>query len=258
MPSRANERLFLFIYRFTENHTSFELEQWLLGQSPLLNPIDFGKSDVFAVSESGDGLLVNDQRSSTLTIQLARQLSGKLSQGYVRGPQVWADRLDTQGKVNQQLDDDENFTNSSPDGDYDLAPGYLDCVLMTEGGFSLGASGTYIPAAPMMATLPEDRQVAVHITPLTTLVTANPELRSILAQSGDWRTDIASPLEIPGNLLRVAKVAEAAWMLLSGGSNPIMQSTQQQLGGLSILANKLAQGEENAILEDLPSLVGKL
>ena len=71
MLSRANERLFLFIYRFTENHASFELEQWLLGQSPLLNPIDFGKSDVFAVSESGDGLLVNDQRSLTLTIQLA-------------------------------------------------------------------------------------------------------------------------------------------------------------------------------------------
>ena len=46
-------------------------------------------------------------------------------------------------------------------------------------------------------------------------------------------------------------------MLLSGGSNPIMQSTQQQLSGLSILANRLAQGEENAILEDLPSLVGQ-
>jgi len=46
-------------------------------------------------------------------------------------------------------------------------------------------------------------------------------------------------------------------MLLAGGTNPIIQSTQQQFSALSILANKLAQGGETAILEDLPSLVGQ-
>ncbi len=69
----TNEKLYLFIYRFQENHTSYELEQWLLGQLPLLNPIDFGKSEVFSVSNTESTLIINGERSSTLTIQFARQ-----------------------------------------------------------------------------------------------------------------------------------------------------------------------------------------
>ncbi|MDG2196625.1 MAG: hypothetical protein P8O70_07005 [SAR324 cluster bacterium] len=253
----TNEKLYLFIYRFQENHTSFELEQWLLGQSPLLNPIDFGKSEVFSVSNTESTLIINGERSSILSIQLARQLSGRLAQNYVMGANVWADRIEPDGSINQKLDEDENFTISGPVGEYDLAPDYLDYVLTTVGGVRLGASGVYIPAAPMLATLPEDRQIEVHITPLTTLVTADPALESIFAQSGDWRADIASPQGIPGALLKLAKVTEAYWMLLVGGSNPIIQSTQQQFSALSILANKLAQGGERSISEDLPSLVGQ-
>jgi len=253
----TNEKLYLFIYRFQENHTSYELEQWLLGQLPLLNPIDFGKSEVFSVSNTESTLIINGERSSTLTIQLARQLSGRLAQNYVMGANVWADRIEPDGSVNQQLDEDENFTISGPVGEYDLAPDYLDYVLTTEGGFRLGASGVYIPAAPMLATLPEDRRIEVHITPLTTLVTAETALENIFAQSGDWRADIASPEGIPGALLKLAKVTEAYWMLLAGGSKPIIQSTKQQFSALSILANKLAQGGETAISEDLPSLVGQ-
>jgi len=253
----TNEKLYLFIYRFQENHTSFELEQWLLGQLPLLNPIDFGKSEVFSVSNTESTLLVNGQRSSMLTIQLAQQLSGKLAQSYVMGANVWADRIEPDGSINQQLDEDENATTSDSNGGYLLAPNYLDYVLVTEGGFKMSATGAYIPAAPMLATVPEDSRAEVHITPLTTLVTADPDLESIFAQSGDWRADIASPQGIPGEFLKLAKVTEAYWMLLAGGTNPIIQSTQQQFSALSILANKLAQGGETAILEDLPSLVGQ-
>ena len=253
----TNEKLYLFIYRFQENHTSYELEQWLLGQLPLLNPIDFGKSEVFSVSNTESTLLVNGQRSSMLTIQLAQQLSGKLAQSYVMGANVWADRIEPDGSINQQLDEDENATTSDSNGGYLLAPNYLDYVLVTEGGFKMSATGAYIPAAPMLATVPEDSRAEVHITPLTTLVTADPDLESIFAQSGDWRADIASPQGIPGEFLKLAKVTEAYWMLLAGGTNPIIQSTQQQFSALSILANKLAQGGETAILEDLPSLVGQ-
>jgi len=253
----TNEKLYLFIYRFQENHTSFELEQWLLGQLPLLNPIDFGKSEVFSVSNTESTLLVNGQRSSMLTIQLAQQLSGKLAQSYVMGANVWADRIEPDGSINQQLDEDENATTSDSNGGYLLAPNYLDYVLVTEGGFKMSATGAYIPAAPMLATVSEDSRAEMHITPLTTLVTADPDLESIFAQSGDWRADIASPQGIPGEFLKLAKVTEAYWMLLAGGTNPIIQSTQQQFSALSILANKLAQGGETAILEDLPSLVGQ-
>ncbi len=192
-----------------------------------------------------------------LTIQLAQQLSGKLAQSYVMGANVWADRIEPDGSINQQLDEDENATTSDSNGGYLLAPNYLDYVLVTEGGFKMSATGAYIPAAPMLATVPEDSRAEVHITPLTTLVTADPDLESIFAQSGDWRADIASPQGIPGEFLKLAKVTEAYWMLLAGGTNPIIQSTQQQFSALSILANKLAQGGETAILEDLPSLVGQ-
>ena len=253
----TDEDLRLFVYRYTEDHSLFELEQWLLSQTLHLNSIDFGKSEVFSVSSTESTLLVNGQRSSMLTIQLAQQLSGKLAQSYVMGANVWADRIEPDGSINQQLDEDENATTSDSNGGYLLAPNYLDYVLVTEGGFKMSATGAYIPAAPMLATVPEDSRAEVHITPLTTLVTADPDLESIFAQSGDWRADIASPQGIPGEFLKLAKVTEAYWMLLAGGTNPIIQSTQQQFSALSILANKLAQGGETAILEDLPSLVGQ-
>jgi len=253
----TNEKLYLFIYRFKENHTSFELEQWLLGQSLLLNLIDFGKSEVFSVSSTQSSLLVNGQRSSTLTIQLARQLSGRLAQSYVMGANVWADRIEPNGSTNQKLDEDENATTSDSQGSYSLTPEYLDYVLVTEGGFKLNAVGAYIPAAPMLATVPNDGRTEVHITPLTTLVAAAPQLETVIAPSGDWRADIASPSGIPGELLKLAKVTEAYWMLLAGGTNPIVVTTQQQLSALSIFARNLAQEGRAKILEDLPSLVGR-
>ena len=255
LPTR--EPFQLFVYRYRENYSLFELEQKFYSRSLHQNVIDFGKSEVFSIDSSGRSISVNGRTSSILTIQLARQISGKLSQGYVRGARVWADRLDSQGKANQKLDDDENFTNSGTDGDYYLAPDYLDYILTSEGGFRIGASGEYIPAAPMLATLPEDGQTEVNITPLTTLVAVAPDLEPIFLQSGDWRADIASPDGIPGNLLRIAKVTEAFWTLMSGGSNPIMQNTQQQLSGLSILAQKFAEGGRTALLEELPLLVGQ-
>lgn len=253
----TGEDLRLFVFRYTEDHSLFELENWLFSQTLHLNSIDFGKSQTFSVSGTESTLLVDGQRSSMLTIQLARQLSGRVAQSYVMGAKVWADRIGLDGSVNHQLDEDENATISDSNGGYLLAPNYLDYVLVTEGGFKMNATGEYIPAAPMLATVPEYVSTQVHITPLTTLVTADPDLESIFAQSGDWRADIASPQGIPGELLKFAKVTEAYWMLLAGGSNPIIQSTQQQFSALSILANKLAQGGERAIPEDLPSLVGQ-
>ena len=205
----TDEDLQLFVYRYTEDHSLFELEQWFFGQALHLNSIDFGKSEVFSVSNAESTLLVNGQRSSTLTIQLSRQLSGRLAQSYVMGATVWADRIAADGSFNKQLDENENYTNSGSDGSYSLTPDYLDYILVTEGGFKLNASGVYVSAAPMLATIPDVSQMAVNITPLTTLVAAAPELAEIFEQSGNWRANIASPLGVPSDLLRVAKVTEA-------------------------------------------------
>ena len=253
----VGESLRLFVYRYTEDYSLIELEQGLFSQSLHLNSIDFGQSDVFSVADPGTTLLVNGQSSSMLTIQLAQQFSGKLAQNYVRGAQVWADRVDSTGEGNRQLDNDENVTSSEPNGDYYLAPNYVEFVLATEGGFKLDSSGAYVPAAPMLATIPEDGQTEVNITPLTTLVASAPELAATLAQSGDWRADLASPVGIPGDLMRIAKAAEAYWMLLAGGSNPIIQNTQQQFVALEILSQSLVLGGSSSVLEDLPELMGQ-
>ncbi len=253
----TNEDLRLFVYRYAEDYSLFELEEWLFGQSLNLNSIDFGKSEVFSVSSSESTLIVNGQRSSTLTIQLARQLSGRLAQSYVRGARIWADRIEPDGSFNRQFDEDENATTSDANGGYLLAPDYFDYVLVTEGGFKLNASSSYVPAAPMLATIPDKNRTEIHITPLTTLVASAPQLETLLTLSGDWRADIASQDGIPGELLRFSKVTEAYWMLLAGGTNPIVRTTQQQFNAISILAQNLVQGSESNISEDLPSLVGQ-
>ena len=105
----TGEDLRLFVFRYTEDHSLFELENWLFSQTLHLNSIDFGKSEVFSVSNAESTLLVNGQRSSTLTIQLARQLSGRLAQSYVMGATVWADRIAADGSFNKQLDENENY-----------------------------------------------------------------------------------------------------------------------------------------------------
>ena len=139
-----------------------------------LNSIEFGKSELFSISNTEGTLLVNGKRTSILSIQLAHQLSGRVAQSYVMGANVWADRIEPDGNINQQFDEDENATTSDSKGGYLLAPNYLDYVLVTEGGFKMNTAGAFIPAAPMLATVPDDGRTEVHITPLTTLVAAAP------------------------------------------------------------------------------------
>ena len=253
----VEDRLRLFIYRYTENYSPFQFEELIQSRSLHLNAIDFGQSDIFAVPSDRDYIIVDGQRTLMLTIQLARQLLGKLAQSYVKGAQVWADRIQFDGSFNQQLDEDEDSTTSGANGDYQLSPDYHDYVLATKGGLKLNASGSYVPAAPMLATIPETMEDQVNITPLTTLVTYAPELENIFAQSGDWRADIASSNGVSGELLRIAKTAEAFWTLLASGSNPVSQTTQQQLSALNVLAQSLAQGGSKSVLEDLPELVSQ-
>ena len=62
---------------------------------------------------------------------------------------------------------------------------------------------------------------------------------------------------VSGELLRIAKTAEAFWALLASGSNPVSQTTQQQLSALNVLAQSLAQGGSKSVLEDLPKLVSQ-
>ena len=253
----TNELLQLFVYRYTEDYSLFELEQLLFNKSLHLNSIDFGKSEVFSISSSETKLLVNGEASPSLTIQLARQLRGKLAQTYVMGAQVWADKIELNGNFNHQLDQGEINTVSGADGEYYIAPNYLDYILVTKGGFKLDSSGAYVAAAPMIATIPNDGKTEVHITPLTTLVAKEPKLADIFAESGDWRNDIASKAGVPGDLLRISKVTEAFWMLLSGGSNPVIETTQQQISAFSILARNFVQGGREMILANLPSIIEK-
>ena len=48
----TNEDLQLLVYRYTEDHSLFDLEQRLFGRALHLNSIEFGKSELFSISNT--------------------------------------------------------------------------------------------------------------------------------------------------------------------------------------------------------------
>ena len=183
--------------------------------------------------------------------------SGKLAQDYVKGATVVADIIRTDSEIgNLQQDPGEVTAVSDTGGGYTLSSGYSGFVFFSQGGTITNANGEEVPALPMLAPMPEAGQQAANITPLTTLVTTQPELKAKLDEIGGWNTDIADPAGSPGSLLRVAKTVETVLQVLSGGESPLLDSTAAQLAALSKVAETMTEVEDissDAALTELAS-----
>ncbi|OUT67389.1 MAG: hypothetical protein CBB81_01315 [Cellvibrionales bacterium TMED21] len=104
-------------------------------------------------------------------------------------------------------------------------------------------------AAPMLAPAPSLNQPA-NITPITTLVAAEPSLKEKLASFGDWNADIADPNGTSAPLLRIAKTVEGLSGLLSFGEEPITNSDIANLRAILIFAEKLASIPEDKLANE--------
>ena len=171
-------------------------------------------------------------------------VDGKLAQSYVRGATVWAEKL-VDGVGNYQRDPGEADGISSENGDYQLLGATGDFLLVTSGGKKLDSQGNEVDAAPMMAPAPEAGQASTNITPITTLVVFEPDLKTKLAEYGDWNADIASPSGVNGNLLRIAKIAETLSSAVSGGTSPIVEDLAGNLKSIGALASQLTSTSED-------------
>ena len=180
---------------------------------------------IFMACSSGGG------GSSDSTPGTSRQLSGAVAKGYVEGARVFADKLvsgTTAG--NHQLDrsDGEVFDISSDTtGDYSLTipASYGDFQLVSLGGTVVGTGD---PAPIMLA--PDD---AANITPVTTLVSLNSELRAKIGETL-FDQDIASASGADGSVLALAMSVKASLESLEGN---IAMTDSQRLSVVSAMAN---------------------
>jgi len=167
-------------------------------------------------------------------------LSGKIAQGYVRGAKVFAD-VDGDGT----RDSNESQATSDTSGSYDLRADPGSWMLITSGGTFLDSKGNEVNALPMKAPAPTTSGATSNVTPLTSLVAANPSLKAKLdALGGDgWNADIASSSGVPGKLLRIAQTVEQTMMTLSTGSNAVLATDSSKLKTLDKLAEAFAMQE---------------
>ena len=177
-----------------------------------------------------------------------KTLGGKLAQKYVKGAQVWADRL-VDNVSNLEQDTGEPLALSGENGDYQLTSDALwvlsgDFIVVTSGGQKTDSNGNWIDAAPMLAPAPESDQTEVNVTPLTTLVVFEPTLKEEFEKLGGWNADIASPNGVSGKLLRIAKTVEVYSVALSGGSSPIVSDFNSSFKSLEKLAATLKSAAE--------------
>ena len=177
------------------------------------------------------------------------RVQGKLAQAYVVGARVWYDKNNSESSGNFLRDPGEPDTLSNAEGDYSLENLQGDGVLITQGGSYRNSQGQSVPAAPMLAPAPSLDQPA-NITPITTLVAAEPSLKEKLASFGDWNADIADPNGTSAPLLRIAKTVEGLSGLLSFGEEPITNSDTANLRAILIFAEKLASIPEDKLANE--------
>ncbi len=152
--------------------------------------------------------------------------------------QVWADQL-VAGEGNLEWEEGEPLALSGDAGDYELTGATGEFMLVTSGGKKQNSSGAWIDASPMVAPAPEAGQTTTNVTPLTTLVAFEPELKEKLDALGGWNADIASPDGVSGNLLRIAKTVETLSSTISGGDSPVVSDFSANLKSLGELAREL-------------------
>jgi hypothetical protein len=174
--------------------------------------------------------------------------SGKVAQGYVEGAKVFAD-LDGDGV--RDSNESQDTTDSS--GSYNLSADAGSWTLITSGGTFLDSQGNKVNALPMKAPAPSTSGATANVTPLTSLVAANPGLKTKLdALGGDgWNADIASSSGVPGKLLRVAQTVEQAMKTLTTGDNAVLSSDASKLKTINKLADAFAKQEDISSKEAL-------
>ena len=198
---------------------------------------------------SGSGGASTADKSSDLAI--GSTIQGKLAQGYVKNAQVWYDLLDSSGNANLQREPGEPDTLSAADGSYALTNLEKEGLLVAFGGTYLNSKGEEVEAAPMLAPKPTANQPLTNITPLTTLVAAEPNLKLSLEQFGDWNADIANPNGTSAPLLRLAKTVESLSGILGYGERPIIADSAAQLRSIMILAEELSKLPAESITEEI-------
>ena len=104
-------------------------------------------------------------------------------------------------------------------------------------------------SAPMLAPKPAVNQPFTNITPITTLVAAEPNLKLSLEQFGDWNADIANPNGTSAPLLRLAKTVESLSGILDYGERPIVADSAAQLRSIMILAEELSKLPAESLTE---------
>ena len=163
------------------------------------------------------------------------------AQGYVEGAKVFAD-LDGDGV--RDSNESQDTTDSS--GSYNLSADAGSWTLITSGGTFLDSQGNKVNALPMKAPAPSTSGATANVTPLTSLVAANPGLKTKLdALGGDgWNADIASSSGVPGKLLRVAQTVEQAMKTLTTGDNAVLSSDASKLKTINKLADAFAKQED--------------
>ncbi|MBP43865.1 MAG: 50S ribosomal protein L29, partial [Deltaproteobacteria bacterium] len=181
--------------------------------------------------------------------------SGKVAQGYVDGAKVFAD-LDGDGV--RDSNESQDTTDSS--GAYNLNADAGSWTLITSGGTFLDSQGNKVNALPMKAPAPTSSGATANVTPLTSLVAANPDLKAKLdALGGDgWNADIASSSGVPGKLLRVAQTVEQAMKTLTKGDNAVLSSDSSKLKTLDKLADAFAKQEDISSKDALTAKLAEL
>ena len=181
----------------------------------------------------------SDNPASTLESKNSVPIQGKLAQNYVGGAQVWYDLLGPDGSGNYQRDPGEQDTLSEKNGSYSLVISEKEGLLISFGGTYLNSEGKELLASPMLAPKPLSSKGTFNITPITTLVAAEPSLKLSLEKLGDWNTDIASPDGASAPLLRLAKTVESLSGILGHGDEPIALNDVARLRSITIFANSL-------------------
>ena len=188
-----------------------------------------------------DSALTSEDSNSPDSSSGSMSFSGKVAQGYVEGAKVFAD-LDGDGV--RDSNESQDTTDSS--GSYNLSADAGSWTLITSGGTFLDSQGNKLNALPMKAPAPSTSGATANVTPLTSLVAANPGLKTKLdALGGDgWNADIASSSGVPGKLLRVAQTVEQAMKTLTTGDNAILSSDASKLKTINKLADAFAKQED--------------
>ena len=168
---------------------------------------------------------------------VVNHVAGKVIQSYVANATVCVD-----SNENRVCDPGETSTKTDENGYFSLSiPVGVSGMLLSQGGI---VKSTGQAALNLLAPVG-----AKNITPLTTIVALNPNLKSMIEELGDsYDTDIANPDGVKGKLLRLALCVET---LLYNLKNQLQLEPEKQMELLASVATELGdtslQSDNNII-----------